>query len=161
MTEALGHLGDLKKQLRIIHQTGERDYDRVREIYIRQGVEAEVHRFIVDMDRAYGEADLVICRAGATTLFELMAMGKPAILVPYPYAADDHQTFNARALVEAGAAWMMANGDLNGKNLSGILRQLSADRRLLKKMGERAAAMAKPDAAQKIVRICYRMVGDE
>jgi UDP-N-acetylglucosamine--N-acetylmuramyl-(pentapeptide) pyrophosphoryl-undecaprenol N-acetylglucosamine transferase len=101
---------------------------------------------------------LVLCRAGATTLFELMAMGKPAILVPYPYAANDHQTLNARTLVDAGAAMMVANGDLSGARLGQIVRQLSADPARLKKMGEQALALAKPNAAQVIVNLCYEMV---
>jgi UDP-N-acetylglucosamine--N-acetylmuramyl-(pentapeptide) pyrophosphoryl-undecaprenol N-acetylglucosamine transferase len=124
-------------------------------------VEAEVQRFIQDMDRAYGAADLVLCRAGATTLFELMALGKPAILVPYPYAANDHQTLNAKTLVDAGAALMVADGDLNGLNLSRTLRQLREDREKLKKIGERAVALAQPHAAEKIVDLCYEMVRDE
>ena len=147
--------------MRIIHQTGDRDYDEVRQAYEREGVEAEVYRFIQDMDRAYGAADLVLCRAGATTLFELMALGKPAILVPYPYAANDHQTLNAKTLVDAGAALMVADGDLNGLNLSRILRQLSEDREKLKKIGERAVALAQPHAAGQIVDLCYEMVRDE
>jgi UDP-N-acetylglucosamine--N-acetylmuramyl-(pentapeptide) pyrophosphoryl-undecaprenol N-acetylglucosamine transferase len=147
--------------MRIIHQTGERDYDEVRQTYEREGVEAEVQRFIQDMDRAYGAADLVLCRAGATTLFELMALGKPAILVPYPYAANDHQTLNAKTLVDAGAALMVADGDLNGLNLSRTLRQLSEDREKLKKIGERAVSLAQPRAAEKIVDLCYEMVRDE
>jgi UDP-N-acetylglucosamine--N-acetylmuramyl-(pentapeptide) pyrophosphoryl-undecaprenol N-acetylglucosamine transferase len=110
------------------------------------------------MDRAYAAADLVLCRAGASTLFELMAMGKPAILVPYPYAANDHQTLNARALVDAGAALMVGNGDLNGARLSEMLGQLCADPARLRKMGERASALAKPDAAETIVKLCYEMV---
>jgi UDP-N-acetylglucosamine--N-acetylmuramyl-(pentapeptide) pyrophosphoryl-undecaprenol N-acetylglucosamine transferase len=147
--------------MRIIHQTGDRDYDEVRQAYEREGVEAEVQRFIQDMDRAYGAADLVLCRAGATTLFELMALGKPAILVPYPYAANDHQTLNAKTLVDAGAALMVADGDLNGLNLSRTLRQLREDREKLKKIGERAEALAQPRAAEKIVDLCYEMVRDE
>ena len=110
------------------------------------------------MDRAYAAADLVLCRAGATTLFELMAMGKPAIVVPYPYAANDHQTLNAKTLVDAGAARMVVNGDLSGVQLSRILRQLSADPARLKEMSERAAALAKPEAAERIVTLCYEMV---
>jgi UDP-N-acetylglucosamine--N-acetylmuramyl-(pentapeptide) pyrophosphoryl-undecaprenol N-acetylglucosamine transferase len=113
------------------------------------------------MDRAYGMADLVLCRAGATTLFEIMAMGKPAVLVPYPYAANDHQTLNARALVDAGAAMMAADGDLNGLNLSRILRRLGEDREKLREMGERAAALARPRAAEMMVDLCYEMVKDE
>ena len=158
MEEGLVHLGDLKSRMRVIHQTGDRDYDEVRQAYEREGVEAEVYRFIQDMDRAYGTADLVLCRAGATTLFELMAMGKPAILVPYPHAANDHQTLNAQTLVDAGAALMVADGELNGLNLSQILRQLSQDPEKLKQLGERAAALAQPQAAEKIVNLCYEMV---
>ena len=145
----------------IIHQTGERDYYEVRQAYEREGVEAEVYRFIQDMERAYGAADLVLCRAGATTLFELMALGKPAILVPYPYAANDHQTLNAQTLVDSGAALMVADGDLNGLNLSRTLRQLREDREKLKKIGERAVSLAQPRAAEEIVDLCYEMVRDE
>jgi UDP-N-acetylglucosamine--N-acetylmuramyl-(pentapeptide) pyrophosphoryl-undecaprenol N-acetylglucosamine transferase len=161
MGESLAHFGDLKGKLRVIHQTGDRDYDEVRQGYERAGWAAEVHRFIRDMDRAYGMADLVLCRAGATTLFEIMAMGKPAVLVPYPYAANDHQTLNARALVDAGAAMMVADGDLNGVNLSGILRKLVEDPQKVREMGERAAALAQPRAAEKMVDLCYEMVKDE
>jgi UDP-N-acetylglucosamine--N-acetylmuramyl-(pentapeptide) pyrophosphoryl-undecaprenol N-acetylglucosamine transferase len=158
MEEALIHLQELKGRLRIIHQTGDRDYIHVQEAYRREGFEAEVSPFIHEMHRAYATADLVLCRAGATTLFELMAMGKAAILVPYPYAANDHQTLNARTLVDAGAALMVANGDLSGAQLGQILRQLAADPVRLKEMGEQALALAKPEAAQTIVSLCYEMV---
>jgi UDP-N-acetylglucosamine--N-acetylmuramyl-(pentapeptide) pyrophosphoryl-undecaprenol N-acetylglucosamine transferase len=158
MEEALIHLRELKGRLRIIHQTGEKDYAEVKEAYRREGFEAEVYPFIHDMDRAYAAADLVLCRAGATSLFELMAMGKPAIVVPYPYAANDHQTLNAQTLVEAGAALMVANRDLSGVQLSRILRQVSTDPVRLQEMAERAAALAKPEAAEMIVNLCYEMV---
>jgi UDP-N-acetylglucosamine--N-acetylmuramyl-(pentapeptide) pyrophosphoryl-undecaprenol N-acetylglucosamine transferase len=161
MEETLPLLGDWKGKLRIIHQTGERDYDHMRQVYAKEGMEAEVHPFIQDMDRAYGEADLVLCRAGATTLFELMAMGKAAILVPYPHAANDHQTLNARALADAGAALMVPDGSLNGATLRGILQELSGDPERLRRMGERAAALAQPLAAEKIVDLCCRMIRDE
>ena len=158
MEESLPHLGDLKGKMRIIHQTGDMDYDYVRAFYEREGVAAEVHRFIYDMDQAYRAADLILCRAGATTLFELMAMGKAAILVPYPYAANDHQTLNAKALVDAGAALMAADADLNGKVLSGLVRELKEDPERRRRMGERAAALAQPGAAEKIADLCHRMV---
>ena len=161
MEESLPGLGDLKGEISIIHQTGDLDYEYVRGYYEREGVKAEVHRFIHDMDRAYAEADLILCRAGATTLFELMAVGKPAILVPYPHAANDHQTLNARALVEAGAALRVADGELNGRVLSGLVRELKADPKRLKKMGGRAAGLAQPGAAEKIVDLCYSLVNDE
>ena len=160
MEESLAALGDLKGKVRIIHQTGDKDYDYVRAFYEKEGVAAEVHRFIYDMERAYRAADLILCRAGATTLFELMAMGKAAILVPYPYAANDHQTLNAKALVDAGAALMVADADLNGKELSRLVRELREDPERRKRMGERAAALAQPGAAEKIADLCYRMVGN-
>ncbi len=158
MGESLARLGDLKKRLRIIHQTGERDYEEVRQVYGREGVEAEVHRFIQDMDRVYRAADLVLCRAGATTIFDLMAMGKPAVLVPYPYAANDHQTLNARTLVDAGAALMLADGELNGESLGRVVTRLSGDPKTLQEIGNKARALARPDAAREIVNLCYGMV---
>jgi UDP-N-acetylglucosamine--N-acetylmuramyl-(pentapeptide) pyrophosphoryl-undecaprenol N-acetylglucosamine transferase len=161
MEESLPHLRDLKGKMRIIHQTGDLDYDYVRTFYQKEGVAAEVHRFVHDMEQAYRVADLILCRAGATTLFELMAMGKAAILVPYPYAANDHQTLNAKALVNAGAALMVANADLNGEVLSRLVRKLKEDPERRKRMGERAAALAQPGAAEKIVDLCYRMVENE
>lgn len=157
--EALIYLRDWKERLHIIHQTGEKDYREVQEAYRREEFEAEVHPFIHAMDRAYALADLVLCRAGATTLFELMTTGLPAILVPYPYAANDHQTLNAKTMVDVGAAVLVANGDLTGVHLSRILKELIEDPPRLKKMGKRAAALAQPDAAQKIVTLCYEMVG--
>lgn len=157
--EALIYLREWKERLHIIHQTGEKDYREVQEAYRREEFTAEVYPFIHAMDRAYALADLVLCRAGATTLFELMTTGLPAILVPYPYAANDHQTLNAKTMVDAGAAVLVANGDLTGVHLSRILKELIEDPPRLKKMGERAAALAQPDAAQKIITLCYEMVG--
>lgn len=159
MEEALMDLREMRGRLRIIHQTGEKDYAEVQKVYEREGFEAEIYPFIYEMDRSYAAADLVLCRAGATTLFELMAMGKPAILVPYPYAANDHQTLNALTLVDAGAAVKVADGELTGKHLGEILRQLSGDPGRLKRMGEQAAALAKPRAAEEIVKHCYEAVG--
>jgi len=159
MEEALIHLREMKGRLRIIHQTGDKDYAEVREAYKGKDFEAEVYPFIYEMDKSYAEADLVLCRAGATTLFELMAMGKPAILVPYPYAANDHQRLNALTLANAGAAVMVDDGALTGEYLSAILRRLREDPGQLKRMGERAAALAKPRAAEEIVNHCYEIVG--
>ena len=161
MVEALEQLGDPQGGWRIIHQTGEKDFPRVKAAYAERGLTAEVEPFIDDMDRAYRAADLVICRAGATTIFELLATGKPAILVPYPFAANDHQTMNARTLVAAGAAQMIADAELNGERLAGIVRQLSGDSARLREMGKKAAALAKPEAARQIVNLCYAMVKNE
>ena len=161
MEESLPHFRGMKAKMRIIHQTGDRDYEFVRKFYEREGVAAEVHRFIHEMDQAYEAADLILCRAGATTLFELMGMGKPAILVPYPYAANDHQTLNARALVDAGAALRVADAELNGETLSRMVDELRKDPERLKRMGERAAALARPRAAEQIAELCGQMVGHE
>jgi len=111
------------------------------------------------MERVYGLADLVLCRAGATTLFELMALGKPAILVPYPFAANDHQTLNAESLVKAGAAQRVADDELSPETVERLLRELAADPLRLKKMGERALALARPGAAREIVNLCYETAG--
>ena len=161
MEESLPHLQEQKGKWRIIHQTGDRDYGEVKEAYARAGWAAEVHPFIQDMDRVYAAADLVLCRAGATTVFELMAMGKPAILVPYPYAANDHQTLNARILMSAGAALMIKNGDLTGSALGKKLIELSQDPARLAAMGKAGAVLAKPQAAQEIVQSCYEWVNHE
>ncbi len=158
MESALVDLQDLKKGLQVIHQTGEKDFSEVREAYQQNGIRAEVQPFIYDMNRAYQAADLVLCRAGATTLFELMAMGKAAILVPYPYAANDHQLLNAQTLVDLDAALMVKDDDLTGPRLSALLRQLIQEPARLRQIGERAMALAKPAAAEEIVNSCYRIV---
>lgn len=159
MGATLPLLKDLREKIRIIHQTGEKDFREVRETYQREGFEAEVSSFIYDMDRVYGLADLVLCRAGATTLFELMALGKPAILVPYPYAANDHQTLNAESLVKAGAAIRVADGELSPEIVNRLVRELAADPMRLKKMGERALSLSRPEAAREIVNLCYETAG--
>ncbi len=159
MGEALIYLRDWKERMRILHQTGERDYQEVQEAYRREGFEAEVHPFIQAMDRAYAQADLALCRAGATTLFELMITGLPAILVPYPHAANHHQTLNAQTMANAGAAVIVPDRDLTGARLSQVLKELIQDPPRLKKMGEQAAALATPQAADQIVNSCYEMAG--
>ena len=100
-------LQKMKDQVRIVHQTGERDLEMVKQAYEQYGIEAEVSPFIVDMVSAYAASDLIICRAGATSLAEITAAGKASILIPFPFAANDHQTLNAQAMVEAGAAAMI------------------------------------------------------
>lgn len=161
MVESLPYLRAERGKWRIIHQCGDRDIQEVREGYAKEGWEAEVQAFIHEMDQAYGAADLVVCRAGATTLFELMAMGKPAVLVPYPFAANDHQALNARVLVRAGAALMIRNEELTGSLLGGTLRELSGDPGRLESMGRASAALAKPQAAQEIVNRCVEMMSHE
>jgi UDP-N-acetylglucosamine--N-acetylmuramyl-(pentapeptide) pyrophosphoryl-undecaprenol N-acetylglucosamine transferase len=136
------------------HQCGSRGLDEARAAYAQAGVEAEVVPFIEDMAAAYGWADLAVCRAGALTIAELTAAGLGAVLVPFPYAVDDHQTGNAQALVEAGAAELIQERDLDAQQLARRLAALLADRRPLSAMAEAARTQAKPDAAETIAAAC-------
>ena len=146
--------------LRVIHQTGSADAEWVAERYRQQGVEAQVIPFVHDMASAYGQADLVVCRAGATTLAELAALGKPAILVPYPFAADDHQRTNAEMLVRQGAAEIILDAQLSGARLATSVLTLARERERLASMGEAARQLALPDAALRVVEVCRQVAGE-
>jgi UDP-N-acetylglucosamine--N-acetylmuramyl-(pentapeptide) pyrophosphoryl-undecaprenol N-acetylglucosamine transferase len=116
--------------------------------------------FIDDMARAYADADLLVCRAGATTIAELTVCKKPAILVPFPFAADDHQTVNARSLVDAGAALLMPEKDLTAEKLAGQLRSLEADRTRLGRMSRASGLLGRPAAAREIADVCVSLCRD-
>ena len=156
----LSQLAQLDKEvdsagmLRIIHQTGKAAHAEVLHMYEQLGVEAEVVAFIESMDTAYAAADLVICRAGATTVAELTALGKPAIFVPYPYAADDHQRANAEVLVQAGAALMILDTELSAEQMSQTIQVLMKDQSRLKSMAYAAAALGKADATAAVLKEC-------
>jgi UDP-N-acetylglucosamine--N-acetylmuramyl-(pentapeptide) pyrophosphoryl-undecaprenol N-acetylglucosamine transferase len=151
MTDALSFLGDVKGRMSITHQTGANDLDEVTACYNKEGFVAEVLPFINNMADAYHRADLVICRAGATTLAEVTACGKACIFIPFPFATDDHQMKNAQALVEKGAGFMLLNKDLTGERLALMIRELMEDRERLKMVGVCARKLARPDAAKIIV----------
>lgn len=151
LLEALPHLAGMKQRLRITHQTGEKDVVRVREGYQAQGVQARVVSFIDDMSAAYGAADLVICRAGATTIAEVTACGKGCIFIPYPYAADDHQRKNAESLVKKGAGRMILEEDLTGGHLAAEILELIDHPGKVSEMERAARGLAQLDAAQAIV----------
>jgi len=135
------------------HQCGAKHFDKARAAYMAAGIEADVVPFEDDMAAAYAWADLVICRSGALTLAELAAAGVPAILVPYPHAVDDHQTKNAEAMVAAGAARLVAEGDEFVKRLGATFEAIG-DRAHLLTMAQAARTLAKPDAAMRIADIC-------
>lgn len=158
MIEALERLRDLAPGLRLIHQTGETDFASIQAAYRSLPFEVEVLSFIERMDEAYARADLVLCRAGATTVAELTVFGKAAILVPYPYAAYDHQRWNAEALKERGAAEVILDQELNGEKLAGQIRALYLDRKRLEAMGQAALKLGRPEAAKRIVDECYALV---
>ena len=138
------------------HQAGERTLDAAREAYRVAGVDAEVSAFIADIAAAYGWADLVICRAGALTVSEIAAAGLAAVFVPYPHAVDDHQTANARFLVNAGAAWSIPDAELTGGRLAELLATL--DRDALLDRAERARAEAKTDATERLAEACLEAI---
>jgi len=144
--------------LRLIHQTGFEMEKTVRAAYAARGANAEVHAFIDDMRTAYGSADLVICRAGATTVAELAGLAKPAILVPYPYAADDHQRANAESLVAAGAARLVLDAEATGERLAKEVRALRAESGALAAMGERIRRFGRPDAADRVLEATAALV---
>jgi len=155
--DAMKRLTDLASGLRIIHQTGGADFVSIKEAYATLPFESEVTPFIDKMDEAYARADLVLCRAGATTVAELTAFGKAAILVPYPYAIYDHQNWNARALEDRGAAELILDRVLNGETLAARIRSYFSDRGRIDRMGSLARAMGRPEAAARIVDECYAL----
>jgi len=154
---APGLLADLPG-LTITHQTGHLDLERVQAAYADLGERANAAAFIDDMGAAYAAADLVVCRAGATTVAELTALGLPSVLVPYPHAAHDHQSANARLLAEAGAAVFLPQGALTGESLETLIRGLLQNRDRLATMGAAAKALGRPNAAREIVAECLRLL---
>lgn len=150
-TAALEILKTKGKTPNVIHQSGEADYDRVVQDYEERGIKGDIVPFIQDMGVAYGRADLVVSRAGATTVSELAALGKPSILVPYPFAANRHQEINAKMLVQEGGARMILEEDLSGEVLSGLIMKYMDDERALEKMGKCAARIGRRDCAKVIV----------
>jgi UDP-N-acetylglucosamine--N-acetylmuramyl-(pentapeptide) pyrophosphoryl-undecaprenol N-acetylglucosamine transferase len=157
VVDALKLMADLAPTLKIIHQTGEADYAAIKEAYAMLPFEAEVTPFIEQMDEAYARADLIVCRAGATTVAELTAFGKSAILVPYPYAIYDHQRGNAQALEARGAAEMIIDQELSDAKLAERLRFLLAAPERLLAMADAARAMGRPEAAARIVDECFAL----
>jgi UDP-N-acetylglucosamine--N-acetylmuramyl-(pentapeptide) pyrophosphoryl-undecaprenol N-acetylglucosamine transferase len=151
-------LKDLQEQVAIIHQTGKKDTEAVKEAYKATAVEVQVVEFIDDMSKAYAYADLVICRAGATTLAELTVCKKPSILIPFPFAADNHQEINARSLAEAGAAVMLREAELTPEKLAETIRDLFQNRDKLLKMEKAAGLMGRPEAAKEIADVCVELM---
>ena len=155
--EALDHLEDLT-HLHFIHQTGQADEQSVREAFQRHKIGGTVQTFFDDMAEQYGRADLIVCRAGATTVAEVTALGKTAIFIPFPYAADNHQVLNAGSLVDEGAAEILIEKDLNGRILSEKIRYYADHPAELEMMASKAKELGKPNAAGHIVDDCYRLL---
>jgi UDP-N-acetylglucosamine--N-acetylmuramyl-(pentapeptide) pyrophosphoryl-undecaprenol N-acetylglucosamine transferase len=158
MVEAAAELAAGGAGLRLTHQTGERDVEMVRSAYRAAGLQAEVEPFLYDMGRRIGQADLIVCRAGATTLAEITAAGKPAILIPLPTATDDHQRKNAEALAASGAAEVLLQQDLSGRALAARMLALAGDSARRAQIAAAARALARPDAARAIVDRALELV---
>lgn len=158
--DALVHLEDLKGQLHFTHQTGKADLENVKKGYADRGFDANVVEFIDDMSGAYAKAELVICRAGATTVSELTVCKKAAILIPFPHATDNHQEINARALVAAGAALMFRESELDGKKLADAVRTLVSEPAKLRKMERQAGLLGRPEAAKELADVCVQLMVD-
>ena len=153
VAEAVTGSADLQK-IKVIHQTGPADKEMIQRAYDKAGIDAEVDAFFVDMAAVYGQADLLVSRAGATTLAELAVLGKPAILIPYPYAADDHQKTNGDYYVQGGGCRMFLEKELSGSLLAEQITTLLTDKDLLENMSERMRELAMPMAAARIADIC-------
>lgn len=159
LIEALPKLTQRMPRLHIVHQTGERDHLQAQASYLQARVSAEVMPFIENMPEAFAQADLLVCRSGASTVAEITAAGKPALLVPFPRAADDHQRKNAEALANAGAAILLPESELTAQRLADTVLELFEDRARLAAMGAAARRLAHPQAAQDIARIAARAAG--
>ena len=139
----------------VTHQSGARQIDALRAHYVAAGVAAELLPFIDDMARAYADADLVICRAGATTVTEIAAIGAAALFVPFPHAVDDHQTGNARFLVDQGAGWLLPQAELTPRGLADLLQK--TERPALIACAQKARTLRKTEAVDALVAACEEL----
>ncbi|HEY3928027.1 MAG TPA: undecaprenyldiphospho-muramoylpentapeptide beta-N-acetylglucosaminyltransferase [Candidatus Koribacter sp.] len=159
IVESLKPLYGSVPALHIVHQTGEKEYEAVARAYLEANVAAEVSPFIDDMPRAFSDADLIICRSGASTVAEITAAAKPAIFIPLPTAADDHQRKNAKALVDAGAARMIQQSELNAERLVKEVGDLFGGPEMLQDMSAAARNLSHPNAAAEIAAMAVRVAG--
>ena len=140
---------------RVLHQSGAKQIDELRANYQQAGIEAELTPFIDDTARAYADADLVVARAGASTVTEIAAVGAAALFVPFPSAVDDHQTTNARFLVDAGGGWLVQQTELTPELLAELLK--NTGRAALLERAVKARTMQKTDAVDHVVRACEEL----
>jgi UDP-N-acetylglucosamine--N-acetylmuramyl-(pentapeptide) pyrophosphoryl-undecaprenol N-acetylglucosamine transferase len=161
MIESLAGLRMKIPGIHIIHQTGQRDYDRVLAAYQASGISGEVHKFIDDMPETFGRADLLVCRSGASTVGEITAAGRPAIFVPFPAAADDHQNVNARALERANAAVVVEESNLGPSYLVETIVALMSDAPRLRSMSAAAKSLAHPKAVEEIAEMARKLANPQ
>ena len=156
--EALPVLAGKRNGIHVIHQTGKNDFESIQKKYAEIAPFFEVVPFIYDVEEFYNRCDLLLCRSGAITLAEITIVGKPAILIPLPTAAHNHQEENARRLMEAGAARMILQKDLTPTSLLGVLEELSQSPEVLRKMAAASKEMGRPDATQNVVNLARQML---
>lgn len=158
MVSMLPRLQKIKKSIHIIHQTGPRQANQIKHAYEKYSMKAQVLPFITDMVKAYKNADLIVCRAGATSLAEITAAGKAAILIPFPFAANDHQTKNAQAMAGAGAALIVHERELGEEKLFQVIDGLLKDEKKLRQVEMKSAKLGNIKAASKIVDACIKLM---
>ncbi len=156
MPQALALMSEQERP-KVLHQTGKKNLEAVRQLYERAGVKADILPFLEDMAHQYAQADVLICRAGALTIAELAAAGVASVLIPLPIAVDDHQTHNARFLSEQGAAVLLPQSELSAEKLAQLLRGFSREKLLA--MAQAARSQAKPDATRQVVQVCAELAG--
>ena len=159
--EGLPALLRQRPQITVTHQTGEADHERVTAAYRRAGVSVTVTPYVYDMPAAINAADVVVARAGAMTVAELAACGKPAILIPLPTAIYDHQMKNARVVEAAGAALVLPQAQLSGAKLAQSVAEVLDHPERMRAMATASLSMRRMDAAEAIVRECYALIGDQ
>ncbi|MDD5434194.1 MAG: undecaprenyldiphospho-muramoylpentapeptide beta-N-acetylglucosaminyltransferase [Nitrospira sp.] len=157
VAESLEYLKKEASGIRFIHQTGEKDFEWVKDSYKKAGIPAEVKPYVYNMEDAYNRADIVISRAGATSIAEISACGRPAILIPYPFAAHDHQKLNAEYLKSMGTAEVISESDITGKIIAEKITYFLYNRDRLKEMSEKSAGIYRKTAASDIVKLCLEL----
>ena len=155
MPKALAMMSEQERP-HVLHQTGKKHFETVQKLYGQAGVTADIRAFLDDMADQYANADVVICRAGALTVAELAAAGVASVLIPLPFAVDDHQTHNARFLSEHGAALLLPQKELSAGKLAQLLREMSREKLLA--MAQAARSLAKPEATQTVANVCKELV---
>jgi len=141
----------------VLHQTGKKNFETVQQLYKQTGVSVDVRPFLDDMAQQYAQADVVICRAGALTVAELAAAGVASVLIPFPFAVDDHQTHNAHFLSNKGAAILLPQKELSAEKLASLLQGFTREKLL--EMAQAARSLAKPDATQAVADVCMELAG--
>jgi len=158
LLESLSHLMPLQRELQFLHVSGQIEFETVASGYSSFPFPARIFPFVRDMASAYALADLVVCRAGASTIAELAACGKPSILIPYPHAANDHQRRNAEALAGIGGAFLLPDEELNGSRLAGLIEQCYRDPEGRRIMGMKAGSFARVDADQRVAELVLSLI---